>query len=213
MNEKNYYKKYWQERLSKDKLADVLSIWSEENLNWHYNFFKKFIGKNVLDIGAGYGDFLNYILTHNKNIKKAIAVDLSTEAIKKGRKRHPGLLFKEENIEKLEHPDNSFDTVFAIEVVEHILDIDQCLAEVYRVLKKGGYFCITTTDFNFLKKIVIASFFWEKFFYSNNPHIRFFTKKTLADICLKHGFTPVDYKWNKSYFGIMPKGQMIVFIK
>ena len=72
---------------------------------------------------------------------------------------------------------------------------------------------MTTTDFNWLKKIIIASFYWDKFFYPNNPHIRFFTKKTLIEMCKKYSLQLVDYKWNKSYFGLMPKGQMIVFKK
>lgn len=213
MNEENYYEKYWQERLNDNEISNTLSIWSKENLNWHYTFFRNFIGKDILDIGAGYGAFLNYLLTRNKNVKRAVAGDLSSEVIEQGRKRYPNLVFEKESMEKLVHPDNNFDTVFATEIVEHLLDVDQCFAEVHRVLKKGGYFCITTTDFNWLKKIIVAAFYWDKYFYPNTPHIRFFTKKTLVDICKKHGFQLARYKWNKSYFGLMPKGQMIVFKK
>ena len=207
-----YYEKYWEKNIA----GGVLNFppeWSEENLAWHLNFFKKYVGENILDVGAGDGTFLNYLLLKSSNIKKAVASELSAEAIEKGKEKYKKIIFKQENSEKLGFENGTFDTVFAIEVLEHILDIDASLEEVNRVLKSGGYFCITTTDFNWLKRIIIAAFFWNKFFYPNNPHIRFFTKRTLTDLGKKHGFDAVDYKWNRSYFGIMPKGQMIVFKK
>lgn len=166
----------------------------------------------MLDVGAGDGTFLNFIRS-NSPATTAVALELSNTAIAKGKKLNKGLTFVQGSIEKMKFRDGSFDTVFAVEVVEHILDIDQSLSEINRVLKKNGHLCVTTTDFNLLKMIVLATFFWEKFFYPNTPHIRFFTKNTLADICKKHGLELVESKWNRSYFGIMPKGQMSVFRK
>jgi hypothetical protein len=55
--------------------------------------------------------------------------------------------------------------------------------------------------------------FWDRYFYPNNPHVRFFTKKTLREICAAHGLRPVAHRWNGSYWGLMPKGQMAVFVK
>lgn len=207
-----YYDKYWKKNIN-GGILNLPPEWSEENLIWHINFFKKYIGENILDVGAGDGTFLNYLLSKSANIKNAIASELSDEAIKRGKEKYREIVFKQENLEKLGFEKEIFDTVFAIEVLEHILDIDASLEEVSRVLKIGGYFCVTTTDFNWLKKIIIATFFWNKFFYPNNPHIRFFTKKTLVNLCKKHCFEVVDYKWNRNYFGLMPKGQMIIFKK
>ena len=209
---KNYYNKYWTNDISAGH-AYTPPDWTRENLNWHNDFFKKYIGKRVLDAGAGDGTLLNFLLNEHKDIDSAVALELSEEAIDIGKKKFPEMKFKQGSLENIPFPENYFETVFAIEVLEHLLDIDQCLSEIHRVLKPGGFFCATTTDFNLLKRIVIAIFFWNRFFYPNNPHIRFFTKKTLTDICRKHGFKPVDYKWNKSYFGLMPKGQMVVFQK
>lgn len=61
-----------------------------------------------------------------------------------------------------------------------------------------------------LKQIIIATFFWNKYFYPTNPHIRFFNKSTLKDILGKHGFKIIKYSWNGSYFKIMPKGQIVI---
>lgn len=212
MRKKDYYENYWEHDI-KGGAFGAPPQWSEENLLWHLNFFKGYIGKKVLDVGAGDGTFLNFLISNVHQIIKATALELSSEAIKKGRRLYKRLEFKQGEIEKMKFPNGTFDTVLAIEVVEHLLDVDRCLSEINRVLKRGGYLCVTTTDFNLPKKVVIALFFWEKFFYPNTPHIRFFTRSTLTDICRKHGLELVESKWNRSYFGLMPKGQMTVFRK
>lgn len=206
-----YYNRYWDKNITGGS-QNIPPVWQKENLIWHYSFFRKYIGHNILDVGAGDGTFSNFI--KNKSKKYSIdALELSINAIKIGKQKYKSINFINQNLEQLDLKTKKYDTVFAIEVVEHLLDIDTCLKNIHKVLNKNGYLCITTTDFNLLKKILLASFVWEKYFYPNNPHIRFFTKKSLIDICQKHGFKFVSYKWNKNYFGIMPKGQMIVFKK
>ncbi len=209
---KKYYNKYWENNIEGGTL-NLPPSWSEDNLRWHSKFFKRYVGKNVLDFGCGDGTFLNHITIDKKDIKQAVGLDLSEEAIQIGKRKYSQITFRQGELLDLSLRPNTFDTVFAIEVMEHLLDVDQYLEEIKKILKKGGYLCITTTDFNLLKKLVIAGLFWEKFFYPNNPHIRFYTRKTLADICRKHGLEQVGYKWNKSYAGLMPKGQMSVFKK
>ncbi len=207
-----YYEKYW----VKNVAGGVLNLpptWNTVNLLWHFDFFKKYIGEDILDIGAGDGTFLNYLMSRSTDVKSSFACEISEEAIKIGKAKYKNITFKQSNIENLGFESGTFDTVFAIEILEHILDTDTALGEVNRILKSDGFFCVTTTDFNWIKEVIIAAFFWNKFFYPNNPHIRFFTKKTLVDLCAKHGMELVEYRWNKSYFGLMPKGQMIVFKK
>jgi SAM-dependent methyltransferase len=45
--------------------------------------------------------------------------------------------------EKMDFPDNYFDVVTAIEVIEHIPNLGVALDEIHRVLKPGGIFGIT----------------------------------------------------------------------
>jgi ubiquinone/menaquinone biosynthesis C-methylase UbiE len=42
--------------------------------------------------------------------------------------------------EKLEFPDEHFDLVICINVLDHVEDAEKCLSEIHRVLKKGGHF-------------------------------------------------------------------------
>ena len=46
------------------------------------------------------------------------------------------------NKEKIPYEDNTFDIVYARHSLEHIKNIFNVVSEVYRVLKKGGYFLI-----------------------------------------------------------------------
>jgi SAM-dependent methyltransferase len=48
----------------------------------------------------------------------------------------------------LQYQDNTFDKVFCISTIEHVLDDFQAIKELSRVLKKGGKL-ILTTEFNF----------------------------------------------------------------
>lgn len=206
----NYYDNYWSNKITGGS-QNKPPVWDNKNLNWHYIYFKKYIGKKILDVGAGDGTYSNFI---KKKSKKSIidALELSKNAVKIGKKKFKSINFINESLEQLKSI-NKYDTIFAIEVMEHLFDIDLCLKNIHKALTIKGYFCITTTDFNLLKKIFIATFLLEKYFYPNNPHIRFFTKKSLIDICQKNGFKFIKHQWNKSYFGFMPKGQMIVFQK
>jgi SAM-dependent methyltransferase len=47
---------------------------------------------------------------------------------------------RNEDLTGLTFPDNEFDLVISLEVLEHIPDYKKALAEIYRVLKPGGYF-------------------------------------------------------------------------
>lgn len=46
----------------------------------------------------------------------------------------------------LDFPDASFDVLFSYHVLEHIPATDQALAEMHRVLRPGGVFCIGTPN-------------------------------------------------------------------
>jgi SAM-dependent methyltransferase len=52
---------------------------------------------------------------------------------------NPGMTITEESVYELKHPDNSFDMVFLLEVLEHLDYPDKALAEIRRILKPGGF--------------------------------------------------------------------------
>jgi ubiquinone/menaquinone biosynthesis C-methylase UbiE len=54
--------------------------------------------------------------------------------------------FSEGDIRALEFPDRIFDLVFVREVLQFLADPVQAVEEVLRVLRPGGYFCVSDTD-------------------------------------------------------------------
>lgn len=92
----------------------------------------------VLEVGCGNG-------TGTKLIKKYFnpteihAIDLDQRMIDRAQKRHSNLAnFSVGNATKLIFSDNYFDTIFDFGIIHHIPNWQNCLQELYRVLKPGG---------------------------------------------------------------------------
>jgi SAM-dependent methyltransferase len=58
--------------------------------------------------------------------------------------RRHGLQVRNIDLTRIRYPDNSFDCIISISVLEHVPAIEQALAELYRVLAPGGRLLITT---------------------------------------------------------------------
>lgn len=94
-------------------------------------------GMRVADLGCGSGVFTD--LLHQRGYKP-VGLDLSPKLIELGRRKYPGVEFLEGDVEKLPFPSGSVDRVLLSGIVHHLPDPSRCAAEVFRVLKPGGYF-------------------------------------------------------------------------
>ncbi len=211
MTEQSFYERYWgqQPAFKGEGIAKLPPEWDEENIERILKFCSDKIQGRVLDVGCGDGFFTAKIL-QRFNLKNVYGLDISSKAVDLARLKHPEINFQQSALNHIPEETNSIDSITMIEVIEHLVDIEGTLKELFRVMKPGGILLITTTDFNWLKQVIIAMFFFEKYFYPTNPHIRFFKKSTLADILSKNGFSIIKYAWNGDYLKIMPKGQMIL---
>ncbi len=211
MTEKSYYERYWEKSLGAyDKgVAQLPPDWQQGDLDRILSFCQDEVHGNVLDAGCGDG-FFTKILAKLSRTQSVTGVDISSKAIELAKNKNPDLEFYQGELNKIPLDSNSYDFVSMVEVIEHLVDVDGVLEEISRVLKPNGLFLVTTTDFNWLKSVLIAAFYFEKYFYPTNPHVRFFTKNTLSQVLANHGLSVVKYRWNGSYFGTMPKGQMVL---
>src|SRR5260370_4178171 len=97
----------------------------------------------VLDIGAGYG-FLEEVIEKKNSKVSVYGIDISSKGIQVLSKRFRGE-FKTGVVHKIPYPDNYFDVVFALELLEHIppSQVFAAYKEVRRVLKNQGTLIIS----------------------------------------------------------------------
>lgn len=131
----------------------------------------------VLDVGAGYCDFVNNIRARSK-----IAVDVDPQA---GRHAGPDVRFFAAPIERMSPvDDHSVDVLFASNLLEHLDDIQigLAIAEFRRVLKQGARVILLQPNFRYAYRE----------YFDDYTHKRIFTDVSLRDLFVAHGFEPVE---------------------
>jgi len=101
---------------------------------------------SVLCVGLGTGNELEYLLKSNTHIR-IVGVDLSRNALRTACRKGVSAGGDIETIvmdaKNLTFPDNSFDKVICIHVMDFIDDPEKATAQIVRVLREGGEFLIT----------------------------------------------------------------------
>lgn len=129
---------------------------ADHNRWWEYGkvlaFFREFLKTScsVLDVG-GAGSTLPAALSALGHRVEVIDTDPRGEALVKQFEGlgYDGLTWTTGNAEALPYPDDSFDCVMAVSVIEHIEDDLGAIKEMHRVLKPGGYLILS---FDFVKE-------------------------------------------------------------
>lgn len=105
-------------------------------------------GQTVLDLGSGAG--LDAFVSRKQvgETGHVIGVDMTAEMIAKSRENvnkmgHGNVEFRLGEIEHLPVVNDSVDVVISNCVLNLVPDKQQAFAEIYRVLKPGGHFCIS----------------------------------------------------------------------
>jgi len=99
----------------------------------------------VLDVAGGTGKHLKFFGLEQQG-NGLFLVDFSGEAVSSARLRGIQAERCDLERERIPYDDESFDLALAQEIVEHLPDCEHLLRESYRVLKKGGYFYLTTPN-------------------------------------------------------------------
>lgn len=164
----------------------------------------------ILDLCTGTGD-LTGILKEEYPEAKIIGVDFSSKMLEIARKKHPNIEFLEADCTQLPFEDENFDLCTISFGLRNIEDMDKALGEIYRVLKKGGYFINLDLGkpnkfFNFFLKpymFLWVSFLGKIFHGDETPYHylaasneHFPAQMELVKIFQKMGFTEIK---NKNY--------------
>ncbi len=131
------YKKY-------DLMNDLMSlgihrIWKKDLIQMINPSSKK----RLIDVACGTGDIAKLFIEATNKKSSVLCVDQNINMIKeckKNLKNYKNVKWKLCNAEKLDVPDNSFDFYIISFGLRNTKDLNKCLKEAYRVLKKGGRF-------------------------------------------------------------------------
>jgi cyclopropane fatty-acyl-phospholipid synthase-like methyltransferase len=109
--------------------------------------------KNILDIGASYGWFVNWSI--KMNCKGITALEPTKKGFKGIDQYLTSAVFKVGSGLNIPEPNNSFDTVVSFEVIEHLPKNKEIVffKEINRVLKDQGAFYLSTPNKHILSNI------------------------------------------------------------
>lgn len=97
----------------------------------------------ALNLGTGEGDYDQMIAAGCRSLTAVDINERDIEYAKALNAQVPNLTYQVENALDLSFPDNTFDLIVSVEVIEHVGDPEQMIREIRRVLKPGGFLLIT----------------------------------------------------------------------
>jgi 2-polyprenyl-3-methyl-5-hydroxy-6-metoxy-1,4-benzoquinol methylase len=135
---------------------------------------------NLLDVGAGYGFFLEIARQRGWNV---YGTELTDEAVNHCQEK--GLTMFKGELQNIDFGDLEFDIIISIEVIEHINNPVEYIKKANEILRKGGKFYLTTPNFNsYLRHRLKENY--NVIEYPN--HLCYYTRKTLAKLFNDNGF-------------------------
>lgn len=152
----------------------------------HLSRFVERLGhvESALDLGCGDGRLSAAI-----DATRLTLADVSGVALERAARRLPDATpVPLEPDAPLPFADNAFDLVLCVETLEHVRDVQLLLSEARRVLVPGGRLAVTTPVHSRLTGLDIAIRGFERRFPPLSPHLRFFTRRSLARLLDEMGF-------------------------
>ena len=166
-NDKNYHKTRFKFDPGRVKVWKAIT-----------EYLQPYVGTNkaVLDLGAGYGDFINLI-----EAKKKYALDISPDLKDYFDKDVTFISKPSGSLEDIST--NSLDVVFASNLFEHLErpELDQTMKGIKRCLKRGGKLILIQPNFRYA----------HKYYFDDYTHKAIFTHLSLADAMHGYGFKAI----------------------
>lgn len=144
-NESTISKMFNQISPTYDRVNRILSFGIDKS--WRKRLVAKLPELNelkLLDVATGTCDQLMTILEHSSSKIQAVGIDIAEDMVKLGEEKLKNKPYASQiflqigSAAKLPFPDASFDCATISFGIRNMEDVNQCLSEIYRVLKKGG---------------------------------------------------------------------------
>jgi SAM-dependent methyltransferase len=207
----NYLKTIWHQSASQNN--EILASFIEPS-NKH---------QRILDLGCEEGIRILERIEGKIKFPEIYGVDVDPQLIKKAKKR--GIKAICANAEKpLPFESNFFDVVSANQIIEHLVNIDGFVKEIYRLTKPKGYLVLATENLSSWHNIFALLLGWQAFSQHissirnignplrlrgsttceyNSTHIKIFTPRGLKELITLGGFK-VEKFFGAGYYPFPP---------
>ena len=181
MNFDNKYLNYWKNRV--EKSTDGTRIPSPNDFKPFINTLKLSSKSKILDLGCGFGRFFPILSKISKDVH---GFDISQDMLDDAVKNYKYNSLTKGDSKNLKFSDNYFDFVFCVGLFD-VIDQENTLKEINRVLKNGGKVLFTGKNINysFNDKLALRA---EKNCFLKNFNLYFTDLKLLIEHLNKYGF-------------------------
>jgi SAM-dependent methyltransferase len=163
------------------------NISEADHLNgWMFNTIRPYCSGHILEVGSGIGNISKFLLEGPYQVTLSDFRDSYCQRLRDSFAGQPALtgvvnidLVDGEFEKRFEGILGSFDTIIALNVVEHIRDDHAAIRNLHRLLRTGGKLIVLVPAFEFL---------YNAFDY-NLGHYRRYRSGQLSDLMLQEGFT------------------------
>lgn len=164
---------------------DVISDADKFN-RWMYETIHPYCKGNILEIGSGLGNISQFFLKEGHSITLSDIRKGYCEQLEQNFRHYQNLkgielinLVDSDFDQKFLHLFGTFDTIFALNVIEHIQNDELALKNCYKLLKKEGHLIVLVPSYQFLYNNLDV----------NLDHYKRYNKKNLAALFLQTNYT------------------------
>jgi 2-polyprenyl-3-methyl-5-hydroxy-6-metoxy-1,4-benzoquinol methylase len=154
--------------------------------------FKK--DAKLLDIGCALGDFLE--VARDKQWINSYGVEISDYSIKECRNKGLRVYKRGSDDEKKLLKKDYFDVVVLQDVIEHLKNPKEQIAEIMSILRPGGILFLTTPNIDSLSRILLQKYWYH---YKKGEHLIYFNQKNLKYLLSHQGFKEIKVKPTPSW--------------
>ena len=186
-----------------------------------FNFLNKFVKEgNILDVGAGLGEFLSYAKEAGR--WQCFGTETSRYAAEFSKKEF-NIELSLGQLEEIAYPADFLDAVCFWHVLEHLPYPSIAIKEAARILKDSGYLFIAVPNDSWLgrrhffkneakklvnqlplKKKLKLKKMYPEIDEEGNKHLFYFTPRILKELLEKHGFKVIKHSIDYDYGKVEP---------
>jgi len=131
-------------------LNEVLEFFdiSDNYRSYQIELFENYVGKEILEVGAGRGKIIEILAQNSEKQFTLLELDKNFFDILNNKFNSKNIKVLEERTQNIK--EKKFDTIFYLDVIEHIEDDRFELDTAYNLLKKNGHLIIIVPAFQIL---------------------------------------------------------------